>query len=287
MRKELKNKTYDEERALDHLTETDVTDCIFGGPKDGESVLKECRDIRVKGCSFSLRYPLWHAEKFSLSDSFLDANTRAPVWYSKDGEISNCGIDGIKTLRECENILIKNCVVHSSEFGWKCRGIDIEASVIESEYFLFESKDIKIRNLRMNGKYSFQYIDNMTIENSFLDTKDAFWHSKNVTVKDSIVKGEYLGWYSEGLTLIRCEIIGTQPLCYCKRLKLVDCRMYGCDLAFEYSDINATIDGHIDSVKNPKSGKIVADSVGKIISEDSVVDCGAEILVRGENVSAE
>lgn len=205
----------------------------------------------------------------------------------KNGEISNCGIDGIKTLRECENILIKNCVVHSPEFGWKCRGIDIEASVIESEYFLFESKDIKIRNLRMNGKYSFQYIDNMTIENSFLDTKDAFWHSKNVTVKDSVVKGEYLGWYSEGLTLIRCEIIGTQPLCYCKRLKLVDCRMYGCDLAFEYSDVNATIDGHIDSVKNPKSGKIVADSVGKIISEDSVVDCGAEILVRGENVSAE
>ena len=139
----------------------------------------------------------------------------------------------------------------------------------------------------MNGKYSFQYIDNMTIENSFLDTKDAFWHSKNVTVKDSVVKGEYLGWYSEGLTLIRCEIIGTQPLCYCKRLKLVDCRMHGCDLAFEYSDVNATIDGHIDSVKNPKSGKIVADSVGKIISEDSVVDCGAEILVRGENVSAE
>ena len=49
MRKELKNKTYDEERALYHLTETDVTDCIFGGPKDGESVLKECRDIRGKG----------------------------------------------------------------------------------------------------------------------------------------------------------------------------------------------------------------------------------------------
>ena len=104
-----------------------------------------------------------------------------------------------------------------------------------------------------------------------MDTKDACWHSKNVTVQDSVVKGEYLGWYSEGLTLIRCEIIGTQPLCYCKRLKLVDCRMYGCDLAFEYSDVNATIDGHIDSVKNPKSGKIVADSVGKIISEDSAV----------------
>jgi len=84
-----------------------------------------------------------------------------------------------------------------------------------------------------------------------LDTKDALWHSKNVTVKNSTLKGEYLEWFSEGLTLINCKIIGTQPLCYCKNLKLINCTMEGTDLSFEYSEVEATINGHVDSIKHP------------------------------------
>jgi hypothetical protein len=132
------------------------------------------------------------------------------------------------------------------------------------------------------GKYSFQYVDNLVINDSVLDTKDAFWHSKNVTVRDCVVKGEYLGWFSEDLTLINCKIIGTQPLCYCKNLKLVNCEMEDCDLSFEYSDVEADVKGHIDSVKNPVSGVIKADSIGEIINEDSVMDCNAAIVTREE-----
>ncbi|MDE6759473.1 MAG: DUF3737 family protein, partial [Lachnospiraceae bacterium] len=105
---------------------------------------------------------------------------------------------------------------------------------------------------------------------------------KNVTVRNSIVKGEYLGWFSEGLTLINCKIIGTQPLCYCKNLKLVNCTMENTDLAFEYSEVEADIQGHVDSIKNPKSGRIVVDRVGEIIQEDAVMKCEGEIVIRGQ-----
>lgn len=120
----------------------------------------------------------------------------------------------------------------------------------------------------------------MSIENSSFDTKDAFWHSKNVTVKNSTIKGQYLAWYSDGLTLINCKIIGTQPLCYCKNLKLINCTMESTDLAFEYSDVNATIKGNVDSVKNPKSGQIIADKIGDIILEDSVIKTNCKIKTR-------
>ena len=135
-----------------------------------------------------------------------------------------------------------------------------------------------VDNLKMKGKYSFQYMHHLEIKNSVLDTKDAFWHSTNVTVRDSIVKGEYLGWFSDGLTLINCRITGTQPLCYCKNLKLVNCIMEETDLAFEYSDVDADIDGNILSVKNPKSGIIRADSIGQIILEDSIMESQARIV---------
>ena len=134
----------------------------------------------------------------------------------------------------------------------------------------------------MKGKYSFQYVSGLEIDDSDLDTKDAFWHTKNVTVRNSVVKGEYLAWFSDGLTLINCRIIGTQPLCYCTNLKLINCTMEDADLAFEYSDVEADIRGHVISVKNPRSGRIVLDSVGEIIREDPVMPCSGEVVIRNQ-----
>ncbi len=280
------DKTFDKERSLYHIKNTEVLNCRFAGEADGESVLKECRNFRVKNCSFSLRYPMWHAKKFELLESSMDDLTRAPIWYSKDGVIKDCEIDGVKTLRECKNISVDGCKIDSIEFGWRCKNLKITNSRINAVYFLFETKDVEIENLDMSGKYSFQYMKNVHIKNSKLDTKDAFWHSKNIVVENSIVKGEYLGWFSDNLTLINCKIIGTQPLCYCKNLKLIDCEMIDTDLAFEYSDVEAQINGHIISVKNPKTGLIVADSIGEIIREDAVLKCSGGVQIREHRLSA-
>jgi len=150
-----------------------------------------------------------------------------------------------------------------------------------AQYLFLDSRDVTLENVEMSGKYSFQYMEDLTIRNSYLDTKDAFWHSKNVTVYDSVVKGEYLGWFSENLTLVGCKIIGTQPLCYCKGLTLVNCTMEDTDLSFEYSDVDATIQGHVDSIKNPRSGSITVDTVGEIImTDDTVMECTGKILIR-------
>lgn len=280
MRQIIQAKQFDEERALYNLKNADVVDCVFAGPADGESALKESRDVNVQNCSFSLRYPLWHVERFKLDKSVMDELTRAAVWYAKEGMITDSTLNGIKAVRECEDIVLKGCTVNSQEFGWKSIGICLEDTEITSEYLLLDSRNIHLNRVKMKGKYSFQYIKDLVIEDCVLDTKDAFWHSENVMVINSEVKGEYLGWFSDGLTLINCKISGTQPLCYCKNLKLVDCTMEGTDLAFEYSDVDADIRGNIVSVKNPKSGTILADGVGGVIWDDPVMECTGKVLTR-------
>lgn len=276
----VENQTFDEERALYHLQNSKVVQCTFAGPADGESVLKEARNIKVEKCEFSLRYPLWHVENFEVENSSMDEKTRAAIWYAKNGVLRNCYLGGIKCLRECDNIRVENCKVVSPEFGWKCRDLQIKDCEMEAEYYLLESRNVDVEGLKMKGKYSFQYIENMEICSSNLDTKDAFWHSKNVTVKDSVLKGEYLAWYSENLTLINCHIIGTQPLCYCKGLKLINCTMEGTDLSFEYSEVEADVKGNILSVKNPASGYVIADGIDEIIWEDSIMDSRARVEIR-------
>lgn len=274
------NQKFDEERALYHLENTSVENCVFAGETDGESVLKEARHIIVKDCQFSLRYPLWHVQDYKLIDATMDTLTRAPIWYSHNGLIQNCQIDGIKVLRECSHTKITNSTIHSPELGWYCHDIEIKDSTIQSEYIFLNSYRVFVEGLKFQGKYSFQYMHNVDIRDCYLDTKDAFWHSENVIVKDSVLKGEYLAWFSKNLTLIRCQIIGTQPFCYCENLKLIDCEMIDTDLAFEYSEVDANINGHVDSIKNPKSGKIVVDSVGKVIIEDPIMDVNGQVIVR-------
>lgn len=282
-RETITGKQFDEERALYHLQHTDVENCVFAGPADGESVLKESRDVSLRDCRFSLRYPLWHVKGFTMAHSEMDEKTRAAIWYAEDGSITESRLGGIKAVRECARIYLEHCRIESQEFGWKSQEITLADSEIISEYLFLDSRDVKLKGVKMQGKYSFQYMENLEIDHCNLDTKDAFWHSKNVTVRDSIVKGEYLGWFSDGLTLVNCKIIGTQPLCYCKNLKLVNCTMKDTDLSFEYSDVEADIHGHVISIKNPKSGVITADSVGEIIREDPVMERTGEIIIRGES----
>ena len=86
-------------------------------------------------------------------------------------------------------------------------------------------------------------------------------------VRNSTVKGEYLAWYCENVTFENCRIIGTQPLCYCKGLKLINCEMIDTDLAFERSEVDATITTPVLSIKNPLRGSICAPAVGEVIRD--------------------
>lgn len=265
-----------------NLAGADVVGCRFEGPADGESALKECRDVLVMDSEFSLRYPMWHARGLGLRDSRLTDTCRAPLWYCSDAEVAGTRVEGVKCLRECDRTSLSGCEIVSPEFGWKCRGVRMEGCTLESEYMFLDSSGIEISGSELSGKYSFQYTEGVLIRDSELRTKDAFWHSRDVTVEDCDVIGEYLGWYSEGLTLIRCRISGTQPLCYCRGLTLVDCTMEGADLAFEYSDVDVRVLGRIDSVKNPRSGRIRAGSIGEVVLEDQVMECRCDISTEDE-----
>lgn len=264
----MEKQQFDMERALYGERGISVLECSFDGPADGESALKEAADVEVKKCYFNLRYPFWHNHNLKIEDSEMTELCRAALWYSENVEIRNTKLHGIKALRECANVSLKDCDIISPEFGWSVNGISMEGCRAESEYFFMRSSQIKFSHVSMKGKYSFQYIEDARFENCEFDTKDAFWHGKNVVVKDSTIQGEYLGWYADGLTFINCHIIGTQPLCYCKNLKLINCKMTDTDLAFEKSQVEAELTAPVASIKNPAEGTIKAPAVGEIIMDD-------------------
>lgn len=266
--KTIENQSFDRERAFYGSRNITLKDCAFDGPADGESALKESRDIQVSHCFFNLRYPFWHDEGLIIADSEMTELCRAALWYSTNIEITGTKLHGIKALRECSRVKMQGCDVVSPEFGWSVKDIMMRDCTVQSEYFMMRSAHLDFGNVQLKGKYSFQYIQDSVLEGCTFDTKDAFWHAKNVTVRNSVIKGEYLAWYSEGLTLDGCRIIGTQPLCYCKNLKLIDCEMIDTDLSFEKSEVEATITTPVVSIKNPLSGHIYVPCVKEVIRDD-------------------
>lgn len=253
----IENKSFDAEREFYGTNGVRLRGCRFEGPADGESAFKEARNIHTENCYFDLRYPFWHDSEVDITDCELTANCRAALWYTSGIRITGTKMHGIKALRECSDAELRDCDIVSPEFGWFTHGVSFENCHAASEYFMLQARDITMRGCTFEGKYSFQYTHDVVIENCELNTKDAFWHAHNVTVRNCTVNGEYLGWYSDGLTLINCRITGTQPLCYCRNLRLENCEMYGADLCFENSDVNATLTTPVISIKNPRSGKII------------------------------
>ncbi len=267
-----RGRIFDEERALYGSDGAEIVNCRFDGPADGESALKESRNIKVSGTYFNLRYPFWHDKKVLVKDCEFTELCRAAFWYSEDIRIFDSRLHGIKAMRECKSVAISNSDIVSPEFGWYVHGLDMAGCNIESEYFMLRSDNLNFDRVTLKGKYSFQYVTDAEFVNCEFDTKDAFWHAKNVIVRNSVIKGEYLGWYCENVTFENCTIEGTQPLCYCKGLRLIDCEMHKTDLAFEKSEVDAVVLTEIDSIKNPMKGTIKAPSVGEIIMDDPEAD---------------
>ena len=278
----IQNQTFDQERALYGMRELLVRDCLFDGPADGESAFKECTQIQAEHCFFNLRYPFWHDHGLTIRDCELTEKCRAALWYSDHITIEDTKLHGVKALRECSDAALKNCDILSPEFGWNSHHVTMEDCTTQSEYFMMRGSDLHFRNVNFQGKYSFQYIENSVFEHCSFDTKDAFWHGKNVVVRDCVVKGEYLAWYCENVTFERCKIIGTQPLCYCKGLTLIACEMVDCDLAFERSEVQATVITPVVSIKNPLADSHITVSAVREIIRD-IPEAAGEVVVTSQN----
>lgn len=275
--KEIRQEFLTGERALFSQRELYIYDTIFA---DGESPLKECRNISLEGCMFKWKYPLWYSEDISVKNTVWFETARAGVWYTRNISVNDCAIEAPKNFRRCTDVsLTDTTFANAAETLWSCAGVILKKVTARGDYFAMNSSNIKADGLTLYGNYSFDGVKNAELRNSKLLSKDAFWNSENITVYDSFISGEYLGWNSKNLTLINCTVESRQGMCYIDNLTMKNCRLLNTTLAFEYSSVDADITGRIDSVFNPSSGRICADEIGELIV-DRVDPAKTKIICR-------
>lgn len=271
------------ERALFASRDLDIRDARF---HDGESPLKESRGITLERCSFEWKYPLWYCKDVRVHDTVLKQSARSGIWYTHGIEMTDCRIEAPKTFRRSSGIRLERVELpEAQETLWNCNGVELVDVRARGDYFGLGTSDVRAENFEIDGNYLFDGGRNIEIRNARLISKDAFWNTENVVVYDSLIVGEYLGWNSKNVTLINCDIESNQGMCYMQNLTLRGCRFKNTDMCFEYCTVDAEVDSHIDSVKNPISGRIVAESIGELILEEDRVDVTkTEIVGAVKNV---
>lgn len=277
----IKNAYFEGERPL-YATHNLTLDHVEIGL--GESSLKETSNITARNCRFGGKYVFWETNGFLAENCYFAETARSSVWYSRHCTLRDCQVDAPKMFRRASHIQVQRCQFPNGlETFWDCHDVCLEDVEIKNcDYLFMHTTDIRIDRYKQDGNYSFQYAKNVEIHDAVINSKDAFWECEDVAVFDSEINGEYLGWYAKNLRLVRCHITGEQPLCYCDNLVLEDCT-FGADanLALEYSTVEATLHGHVVSIKNPTTGHVTVDSLGEYIIDEnqkSPADCKLTVL---------
>lgn len=274
--KEIINQEFGGERPLYHSEDLYLRDVTI---HVGESSVKESRHIEAEDCRFEGKYVFWEVEDVVCRRCLFTETARSSVWYSRGIRYEDCRVEAPKMFRRAHDItLSKVDIPHGQETFWDCDHITLrDVTIGEADYLFMHSEDIDIDRYHQDGNYSFQYAKRVEIHHAVINSKDAFWESEDCTLYDCEINGEYLGWYAKNLRLVRCHITGEQPLCYCDNLILEDCTMGDdANLAFEYSTVQARINGPVVSIKNPTSGLIECTECGEIIlnaDQKAPADC--------------
>lgn len=259
------------ERALYRGENLEIHDTIF---HDGESPLKESRNVKLYGCEFQWKYPLWYSENVYVKDSVWQEMGRSGVWYTNHMTVEDSMIGAPKNFRRCQDVTIKNTsFANAAETFWNCDGIHLEHVTAKGDYFGMNAKHVFADHLNLYGNYAFDGGSDIEIHHSKLLTKDCFWNCDHVTVYDSYISGEYLAWNTKDITFVNCVIDSNQGLDYIDGLKLVNCRLVHTNYAFEYCEnIDAEVTNRIGSVLNPGSGVIRSAGIDEKILEPENYD---------------
>ena len=98
--KEINNEILTGERALFGSSDLKITDCIF---ENGESPLKESKNIMIEGSMFKWKYPLWYCRNVTVTNGVWGEIGRAGVWYTDRIRVTDSMIEDLYVLPGYQN----------------------------------------------------------------------------------------------------------------------------------------------------------------------------------------
>ena len=144
--KEINQQFLNGERALFQEHDSRISYCTFA---DGESPLKESRDLEIDNCLFRWKYPLWYSKNITMKNSALFDMARAGIWYGENISVQDTVIEAPKNFRRTRGIVLQNVnFPNASETLWNCQDIEMDSVTARGDYF---ARQVILRSLAITA----------------------------------------------------------------------------------------------------------------------------------------
>lgn len=142
---------FEGERALFAEHDATLTNTTFG---QGESPLKESRNITMKDSVFTWKYPLWYSQHVTVDHTIFETMARSGIWYTKDITITNSALQAPKLFRRCQQVRLAH--VHFSdaqETLWMSDTVRLTDVQAAGDYFGMNSSNLYLDHVDLIGNY--------------------------------------------------------------------------------------------------------------------------------------
>lgn len=165
--------------ALWYSTNIEITDTKLHGIK----ALRECSDVKMKGCDISSPEFGWSVHQVEMEDS--TAESEYFMMRSDSLAFRNVTLKGKYSFQYIENSVFENCRFDTKDAFWHAKNIVVRNSVVKGEYLAWYCEDVTFENCKIIGTQPLCYCKGLRlIDCEMVDTDLCFEKSE---VEASIV----------------------------------------------------------------------------------------------------
>lgn len=150
---------------------------ITGTKLHGIKALRECSDIRMKGCDIVSPEFGWSTQGIQMED--CTAQSEYFMMRAQNLTFRGVQMKGKYSFQYIENAVFENCTFDTKDALWHGKNITVKNSVVKGEYLAWYSEDITFIGCKIIGTQPLCYCKNLRlIDCEMVDTDLCFERSE-------------------------------------------------------------------------------------------------------------
>ncbi|KFI62091.1 DUF3737 family protein [Bifidobacterium cuniculi] len=177
--------------ALWYCRDVEISDTTMNGIK----ALRECADVRLRGCDIVSPEFGWSVDGISLES--CTAESEYFLMRSSDIRLRDVTFRGKYSFQYVDGGTIENSRLDTKDAFWHSRDVTVRDTVLEGEYLAWYSENLTLVNCTIKGTQPFCYCKGLKLVDCVMEDTDLCFEKSDVdaTVLSTIdsVKNPYSG----------------------------------------------------------------------------------------------
>ena len=147
----------------------------------GIKALRECADVRMRGCDVVSPEFGWSTRGLTMED--CRAESEYFLMRASDVTLRNVRFSGKYSFQYVENLVIERCELDTKDAFWHARHVVVRDSVVRGEYLGWYSEDVTFVNCRIEGTQPLCYCEGLTLVSCEMVGCDLAFERSHVTAE--------------------------------------------------------------------------------------------------------